>query len=175
MATVLNNKHQGVRTRDTLLATVAVWVALIWWSTATVAALTMGDCDTPGTPYTIEDRGSFSDVRITRTHADGPPVSSHNFGPFSVPTLNHHEGHVFDGARAGGEAANHALEPSQVRFLGSVDPDISGQWSSAIDAQVIPIHTQVLPTGKVLFWQDGGYNTVLRVVCLISWVLGQSS
>src|SRR5262249_9858487 len=47
-------------------------------------------------------------------------------------------------------------EHSQARFLVSVDPAISGQWSSAIDAQVIPIHTQVLPTGKILFWQNEG-------------------
>ena len=33
-----------------------------------------------------------------------------------------------------------------------VNPVVTGQWSPVIDLPNVPIHTHVLPTGKVLFW-----------------------
>ena len=40
--------------------------------------------------------------------------------------------------------------------LDAPDPSVFGEWSGLSDAQIIPIHMNLLPTGKVLFWQNGG-------------------
>lgn len=36
------------------------------------------------------------------------------------------------------------------------DPGVSGQWSSVIDTEVVPIFQAVLPNGKVLMWDSVG-------------------
>lgn len=42
----------------------------------------------------------------------------------------------------------------------SADPGVSGQWSSVIDTQVVPIFQAVLPNGKVLTWDSVGDKPV---------------
>jgi hypothetical protein len=77
---------------------------------------------------------------------------------FFVPGFDPYEGRVFFGARSGGESADHDLDNINVQFSGSPAPALYGQWCDVIDAQVIPIHLSLLPTGKVLYWENGGFG-----------------
>jgi len=95
-----------------------------------------------------------SDISVILTPQAGRPDTVIN--KFRVPEFAPYESRVFFGARSGGESADHDLDNINVQFSGKPEPAIYGQWSDIIDAQIIPIHLHLLPTGKVLYWQNGG-------------------
>jgi hypothetical protein len=37
------------------------------------------------------------------------------------------------------------------------DPELIGAWGPVLDAEIVPVHTHLLPTGEVLYWEGGGY------------------
>ncbi len=98
--------------------------------------------------------GGFSDVSVILTPLGGAPVTVLN--SFPVPGFNRYEGRVFFGARSGGLSAEHDFDNINVQFSGSPDPAVYGSWSDLIDVQIVSIHMNLLPTGKVLFWSTGG-------------------
>src|SRR5262249_6611216 len=113
LATVRHNQHLCLRTRDTLPATVAVLVALLWWSTAAVAALPRRNFDSPGTPSTLGDR-CVSPISL---RFDASRLCE-------VDTTSS-ENRVFFGARASGATTNRSwlvVDTLQVPLLDSVDP-----------------------------------------------------
>lgn len=73
----------------------------------------------------------------------------------SIPGFKPYEGRVFLGARSGGLAAEYDLDNINVQSSKAPNPSIYGAWSNIIDVGIIPIHAHLLPTGKVLFWQNG--------------------
>ena len=106
----------------------------------------------------------FSDVSVILTPPEGEPVAL--IDSFPVPGFMPYEGRVHFGARSGGQSADHDLDNIHVQFNeipvqpnGNPNDDpvgqTRGQWSDVIDSDIIPIHLVLLPTGKVLYWQNG--------------------
>lgn len=108
---------------------------------------------------TMRPGGGFSDVSVFLTPLGGQPVAVIN--NFQVPGFGPYEGRVFFGARSGGETAEHDIDNIDVQFSGVPDPAVFGQWSSVFDAEIVAVHLNLLPTGKVLFWQNGGIGQTL--------------
>lgn len=118
--------------------------------------------------------GGSSNVSVTLTPSGGQPVTV--IDNFPVPGFNPYVGRVFFGARSGGESADHDLDNINVQFSGSPDPNVYGQWSNVIDAQIVPIHMHLLPTGKIMYWENGGFEvTLLDEIRLFDPVMGTIS
>lgn len=96
------------------------------------------------------DQGTVS-VVLTPRNGEAKKVVDQ----FAVDGLKPYEGRLFFGARTGAESADHDLDNINAQFSGSLDPAIYGAWSPPIDSEVIPIHSVLLPTGKVMYWENG--------------------
>jgi hypothetical protein len=96
-------------------------------------------------------------VDVILTPTAGSPVAV--VTDFPVPGLKPYEGRAWFGGRSGGESAHHDLDNIDVTYTGC--PSTLGQWGSVLPFQVVAIHTHLLPTGKVMFWDrhDSGDGT----------------
>jgi len=103
--------------------------------------------------------GVFSGVSVILIPLGGEPVTV--LDSFPVPGFNPYEGRVFFGARSGGESAEHDLDNIDVQFSEPPEPIVYGQWSDIIDAEIIAIHMNLLRTGKVMYWENGGFGETL--------------
>jgi hypothetical protein len=101
----------------------------------------------------------ISDVSVILTPPGGSAVTL--IDQFPVPGFEPYEGRAHFGARSGGQSADHDLDNILIQF--SQDPAVFGQWSDVIEAQVVPVHLHLLPTGKVLYWQNGGQSDQVRL------------
>lgn len=87
-------------------------------------------------------------VDVILTPSGGSPVAV--VTDFPVPGLEPYEGRAWIGGRSGGQSAHHDLDNVDVTFTGC--PATLGQWGSIFSLQVVAIHTHLLATGKVLYW-----------------------
>jgi len=92
--------------------------------------------------------GGFSDISVILTPNGGQPVTL--VDRFPVPGLDPYEGRVLFGARSGGLSANHDVDNIVVEFF---DPAVAGEWTAVVASEIVAIHINLLPTGKVLYWE----------------------
>ncbi len=52
-----------------------------------------------------------------------------------------------------GGAAQHDVDNIRVQFS---DPAVAGEWGGAFGADIVAVHLNLLPTGQVLYWEEGG-------------------
>jgi hypothetical protein len=87
-------------------------------------------------------------VTVTLTPPGGSPTTLVN--ALAVPALRPYEGRINFGARTGGANADHDLDNLVATYTGC--PSVLGSWGAVQPWPVVPIHTHMLPTGQVLFW-----------------------
>jgi hypothetical protein len=105
----------------------------------------------PGQP--IEAGGA---ITVVLTPAGGTPERV--LDGLAVPGLVPFESRLYFMARTGGATASHDLASVDARFTS--DPARLGQWSAPIDTPVVAIHSALLPTGKILFFDRSLEHTV---------------
>ena len=106
--------------------------------------------------FIMRPGGGFSDVSVILTPFGEQPVTV--IDNFQVQGFNPYAGRVFFGARSGSVTTAHDIDNINVQFSGNLGAAVYGQWSGVIDAQIVAVHLNLLPTGKVLYWQNGGYD-----------------
>jgi hypothetical protein len=83
----------------------------------------------------------------------------------SIPTFQPFEARAFFGARSSTVTADYDLANVQVQFAS--DPSVLGQWSAAIPLPIVPIHSVMMPSGKIICWDrssNGGTDTTPRLI-----------
>ena len=88
-------------------------------------------------------------VDVVLTPEGGAPVLI--AADLPVPGLEPYEARVHFGARSGGLAADHDIDNVAVTFT-PCPPATAGAWSEVTEWPLVAIHTHLLPTGEVMFW-----------------------
>ena len=96
----------------------------------------------------IHTGDAIPNVDVFLTPAGGSPVAV--VTDFPIPGLKPYEGRAWFGGRSGGQSAHHDLDNVSLTFTGC--PATLGEWSSVFPFEAVAIHTHLLPTGKILYW-----------------------
>ncbi|HLY12194.1 MAG TPA: hypothetical protein VKW04_23025, partial [Planctomycetota bacterium] len=108
--------------------------------------------------------GGFSDVSIQLTPSGGAATSL--VSNLAIPGFTPYEARGYFCARSSTETANYDLANVQIQF--AADPAYVGQWSpTIIPTPVIPIHSVMMPSGKIICWDrgsNGGTDTNPRLL-----------
>ena len=96
----------------------------------------------------VRPGGGRADVGVVLTPQGGEPVTV--ITELVVPGLVPYESRLYLSARTGGETADHDVANVTVAYSG--DPAVLGQWGPVIETPVIPVHSALLPTGKILYF-----------------------
>ena len=110
---------------------------------------------------TLRPGGGFSDVTVELTPLGGERLTV--IDACRVPGFEPYAGRILFGGRSGGESANHDIDNIDVRYLSELPEPPKrevGEWSDPFDASIVPVHVIVLPTGKVMYWEEGGLDVV---------------
>ncbi|HVR82860.1 MAG TPA: galactose oxidase-like domain-containing protein, partial [Planctomycetota bacterium] len=108
--------------------------------------------------------GGFSDVSVILTPSStGTPVTL--ISNFPVPGFAPYEGRAYFAARTTStDTADHDLANVQLQF--TADPSVLGRWGGVLALPIVPIHSHLLSTGKVLSWDRAatGSDTIPRLI-----------
>jgi hypothetical protein len=107
--------------------------------------------------------GGLSDVSLLLTPPGGAPTGL--ITALSVPGLKPYEARAYFAARSSAETANYDLANVQVQF--AANPAVLGQWGAVQPLPIVPIHSVLLPSGKIICWDrgsNGGTDTTPRLI-----------
>lgn len=108
--------------------------------------------------------GGFSDVSLLLTPPAGAATGVITNCP--VPGLNPYEARAYFAARSSAtETADYDLANVQVQF--AADPAVLGQWGAVLPLPIVPIHSVLLPSGKIICWDravNGSPDTTPRLI-----------
>ena len=113
----------------------------------------------PGDPVILDGTGSSDldgdPITFVWAQVDGPPVA------LSDPTSSQPD---FTAPAMAAELSfqlvvNDGTEDGPPDSVGVTvaEPALIGTWGPAFDAEIVPGHTHLLPTGEVLYWEGGGF------------------
>lgn len=112
----------------------------------------------------VRPGSGFSDVSVTLTPSStGVPVALIANQP--VPGLQPYESRVYFAARStASQTAEHDLTNIQVTYTS--DPVLFGKWGGILTYPIIPIHSTLLPNGKIICWDRAwtGTDTIPRLI-----------
>jgi hypothetical protein len=113
----------------------------------------------------VRPGSGFSDVSVTLTPSStGTPVNLIVNQP--VPGLQPYESRVYFAARStASQTAEHDLANVQVAY--TADPALFGKWGGVLPLPIVPIHSTLLPNGKIICWdrsQAANTDTIPRLI-----------
>ncbi|HXI56700.1 MAG TPA: galactose oxidase-like domain-containing protein, partial [Polyangia bacterium] len=103
----------------------------------------------------VRPGGGQSNVSVFLTPTGGTETTLIN--NLAVPGLAPYESRVYFSARTGGQTAGHDIANVNVTYSG--DPAVVGSWSGIAGLPVVPIHSIMMPSQKILFWDRAAANT----------------
>ena len=105
----------------------------------------------------VRPGSGFSDVSVTLTPSStGVPVNL--ITNQAVSGLQPYESRVYFAARStASQTADHDLANVQVTYTS--DPALFGKWGGVLPLPIVPIHSTLLPTGKIICWDRAEANT----------------
>jgi hypothetical protein len=106
----------------------------------------------------------LSDVSVSLTPSStGVPVDL--IVNQAVAGLQPYESRVYFAARdSGGQTADHDL--ANVQVTSTSDPALFGKWGGILNYPIVPIHSTLLTTGKIICWDRAwaGTDTIPRLI-----------
>jgi hypothetical protein len=106
----------------------------------------------------VQTGGLSSTVDVLLTPPGGTPTSVIPGGPLTVPGLVPYETRAYFGARNSTNTAEYDIANVNIQY--TVDPAVLGKWSAVLPLPIVPIHSVLMPSGKIVSW-DRGYNGTL--------------
>lgn len=114
--------------------------------------------------------GGNSDVSILLTPPGGTATSL--VTQQSVPGLVPYETRAYFGARNSTNTAEYDIANVKIQYV--ADPAVLGQWSAVMPLPIVPVHSVLMPSGKIICWDrsgNGAYNSTPQLIDPVTWTV----